>query len=331
MKDFLVNLLITNHFFDKPLKVIRAKVDEGNLQGDIDVITHKNDHKKACLSLLEALRKNNFKLISYRELDYMCSIILINNVNFSDESVKIDFFSGLGWYGVSKNDLDKKLFALDDQTASAVATIAHKLTYSGGINQKDNQHIGDIFSEGCKILNINDLIKDSYLRDYTINFFLKWRIRFRISGYKMKEIPKWVLIIFFKIFKSKIKPYKSRTMYINIFLSQKVYLNIKNELMNLYLSSGEKNLPYLTNLTKNNFFNLNDLTLMFSNFLIIKSHMLIQFNEIDISDVTRREFYESFRVDEEKTFDQILQEIIAYIDNLFFSTIKRSLNDTKKI
>ena len=120
-------------------------------------------------------------------------------------------------------------------------------------------------------------------------------------------------------------------MYINIFLSQKVYLNIKNELMNLYLRSGEKNLPYLTNLTKNNFFNLNDLTLMFSNFLIIKSHMLIQFNEIDISDVTRREFYESFRVDEEKTFDQILQEIIAYIDNLFFSTIKRSLNDTKKI
>lgn len=331
MKDFLVNFLVTNNFFNKPLKVIRTKVDEGNLEGDIDVIIQKNDHKKACLSLLEALRKDNFKLISYRELDYMCSIILINNVNFPHESVKIDFFSGLGWYGVSKNDLDKKFFSLDKQTASAVATIAHKLTYSGGINQKDNQHIGDIFAEGCKILNINDLIKDSFIHYHKINFFLKWRIRFRISGYKMKEIPKWALIIFFKIFKSKIKPYKSRTTFVNIFTSQKVYANIKNELMNLYQRSGEKNLPYLTNLTKNNFFNLNDLTLIFSNLLIIKSHMLIKFNEIDIPDITRKKYNRSFEVDDEKKFDDILQEIIAYIDNLLISILKKSLNDTKRI
>ena len=138
--------------------------------GDIDIII-KNDHKKACLSLLEALRKDNFKLISYRELDYMCSIILINNVNFPHESVKIDFL--VDWVGMEylKNDLDKKFFSLDKQTASAVATIAHRIAYSGGINQKDNQHIGDIFAEGCKILNINDLIKDSFTHYHKINFF----------------------------------------------------------------------------------------------------------------------------------------------------------------
>ena len=147
----------------------------------------------------------------------------------------------------------------------------------------------------------------------------------------MKEIPKWALIIFFKIFKSKIKPYKSRTTFVNIFTSQKVYANIKNELMNLYQRSGEKNLPYLTNLTKNNFFNLNDLTLIFSNLLIIKSHMLIKFNEIDIPDITRKKYNRSFEVDDEKKFDDILQEIIAYIDNLLISILKKSLNDTKRI
>ena len=146
--------------------------------GDIDILVRKNELKKTIFEFVNHITKNGWQVISYRKLFYLSSIIIINDSKFPSNSLKIDFFNGIGWYGLVKKKYDDLFFnnKTDSEIIMSSITLVHKLTYAGSFNQKDFYRLGDNIKTSLEFLELDNIINEKAIRNGIISAFLKWKI-----------------------------------------------------------------------------------------------------------------------------------------------------------
>ena len=245
MKKFIIKVIQENIQFSHQPIVIRGGEFVSSQMGDIDILVRKNKLNKTIFEFVNYIKNNGWQVISYRKLFYLSSIIIINDSKFPSNSLKIDFFNGIGWYGLVKKKYDDLFF--NNKTNSDVImssiTLVHKLTYAGSFNEKDFYRIGDNIKTSLKFLELDNIINEKLIRNQKISTILKWKIRFKISNYKKYEILKWFTSVFYRILVSSIKK--------NIGLGRHIYIScnradknkIEKKLSNVFFESGDKIIP----------------------------------------------------------------------------------------
>lgn len=112
--------------------------------GDLDFIVPPGHAVAACNVVSRAAHAEGWYLVGFRDIGYLAQIVLIRPVlGGADESLKIDFFDGLRWYGVGTDVAANRLFdALtplpgDEDKVSGAAGFFQKILTVGRQSERD--------------------------------------------------------------------------------------------------------------------------------------------------------------------------------------------------
>ena len=246
MKNFICTLLDKNEIFSFPIITLRGD-DKSN--GDLDVLVPENCNNIACFQLIKFLRENNWQVIAFRELDYLSTITIVNLEKYPNKSIKIDFFCGVGWLGINNKKSAKPLFAIlqkaDTNTAASALTLAHKLMYAGRFFEKDIIRLKRNIKESITLLDIQDLVDANSIFNNQISLFLKWRIRFRLSGYKSFMFIYWIGKVVHKYIKFILRYNNLIKNELTIYDKNGIDDFVPKQFLEILSSSGDKILPTL--------------------------------------------------------------------------------------
>ncbi|MDB4069205.1 hypothetical protein N9514_04155 [Pseudomonadales bacterium] len=244
MKEILAKWLEQEKIFDFRSIVIRGADVESHDAGDIDVLVDHGHSNIACFQFSEYLRANGWLVIDFRELDYLSSVVVANPRMFPGRSVKVDFFGGLGWYGVQSKSTNLTTFALADKAVQQAAiTLAHKVMYAGGLVDRDIKRIKPYVNEALKLLHLEALVGEDTFFEKRVPTLLKWKVRFLLSGYSKSSLPFWGLKIVILALRSKLFPTCSKGRCLNIVSSRKTVRSLCDDLYGIYRSSGDARQP----------------------------------------------------------------------------------------
>ena len=240
MKEMLAKWLEGENIFDFRYIVIRGTDLESHAAGDIDVLVEHGYSNLACFRFSEYLRANGWAVIDFRELDYLSSVVVANPRLFPERSVKVDFFGGLGWYGVQSKRSNLATFVLADKaTQQAAITLAHKVMYAGGLVDRDIRRIKPYVNEALKLLHLKAWVGEVTIFRKRVPILLKWKVRFLLSGYSKPALPVWGLKIAMLAFRSKLFPTCSKGRSIKVISSSKTIRSLSDDLCSIYRSSGD--------------------------------------------------------------------------------------------
>ena len=244
MKQILANWLEQEDIFDFRSIVIRGADVESHASGDIDVLVDHGHSNLACFQFSEYLRSNGWVVIDFRELDYLSSVVVANPKLFPERSVKVDFFGGLGWYGVQSKSSNLATFVLADKAVQQAAiTLAHKVMYAGGLVDRDIKRIKPYVDEAVKLLDLEALGGELTFFTKRVPILLKWKVRFLLSGYSKPAFPFWVLKIVMLACRSKLLPTCSKGRSIKVISPRKTVRSLSDDLFGIYRSSGDSRQP----------------------------------------------------------------------------------------
>lgn len=248
MKSFIIDFLENKNIFDFPLLVLRGNDNYSDEMGDIDVLVPTSFNNNACYKLIEFIKDDGWEVIGFRELEYLSSIVLINSTLFPNKAIKIDFFGGIGWFGVNAFNNDQLSFShllneSERDKASSAITLAHKLMYAGGFSKKDINRLEANIDNSINLLKLKDLVDSNIIFIKKINSLLKWRIRFRLSGYRKVSMLIWAYRISFRYLYFKFKNILRTKGRIFLHSSSGLEESISKIFIDIYSSSGDKNLP----------------------------------------------------------------------------------------
>jgi len=262
--------------------LVRGEINRLEGKSDIDVVIPKDNFIHASNFFISKMQKSNWKLISYRKIPYLISIVITNPDLHKLESIKIDFFDGVGWCGEVNKDFERDFFSsnYDKSFLSSAITLIHKLTYAGHLSEKDISRIKHDIHDAINFLSISDLIsKEVVLKKQKISFIKKWHLRFRLSGHSLFFFPLWVLRILKKIIIIKFLPIKSYQRIIFIVCSDSQVKTIKNQLISLYASSGDQIQPKLSLETFISDKNINSSSSTINFYLSLISNKIYSYNK----------------------------------------------------
>lgn len=183
-----VNLLICNSLRGLvPVLPLRGLDSFSSRGGDLDYLVPKGFSVVAARKVAENAIQNGFWLVGFRDIGYISQIILVRpSASGVDDTLKVDFFNGISWYGVGKDWVGGKVFegisdgSFDREKMVGVVTFIQKLITNGSLNQRDWLRIVEHNIDGKYVFSL--------LNDLGINISLK-----QIETLKLKEIEKWRL------------------------------------------------------------------------------------------------------------------------------------------
>ena len=183
-------------------------------------------------------------MIDFRELDYLSSVVVANPKLFPGRSVKVDFFGGLGWYGVQSTRSNIKTFIVAHKAVQQAAiTLAHKVMYSGGLVDRDIKRIKPYVHEAVELLGLETLGGELTFFTKRVPILLKWKVRFLLSGYSKPAFPFWILKIVMLAYRSKLLPTCSKGRSIKVISPRKTVRSLSDDLISIYRSSGDSRQP----------------------------------------------------------------------------------------
>lgn len=111
MKQDVIALIRKTLLGQMSFLVLRGHDDHARAEGDIDILVPRGQAVFACRFVAESARCNGWYLLSFRYIGYLASIVLVRPAdNGHDAAIKIDFFSGLEWYGVGDGSVSARFF-----------------------------------------------------------------------------------------------------------------------------------------------------------------------------------------------------------------------------
>jgi len=175
-----------------PAEVIRGMDSHAHQGGDFDIIVQPGMALHACNLVAVAAQDQGLSIISFRDIGYVSSIVLLS---INGVAVKLDFVNGFSWYGMwsnksianpfgdrwakfHKNWTDTKIFGL--------LTFYQKIMASGAIKSKDWERIrafgvdSDYLADFASYLRLPINLEN--IRVLKINTFSKWRLRAASCG-----------------------------------------------------------------------------------------------------------------------------------------------------
>jgi thymidylate kinase len=174
-----------------PFLALRGLDSQARTGGDLDYLVPSGAAVRACQLVAAIAREQGWLLLQFRDIRYLATVVLTRpSRSGHDPAVKVDFFSGLEWYGVGDGSVTARLF--DDVVAKARsaeerATIAAAVTFLqkgmtvGGLSQRDVARVrSGGASPGC-ILDMARMLELPLLPNEAgtgrIGFLRKWRLR----------------------------------------------------------------------------------------------------------------------------------------------------------
>ncbi len=178
-----------------PLLDLRGNDAYTRIDGDIDIIVPAGQAVAACFLLSEAARKAGWFLLSFRNIGYLASVVLTKpSDDGADAAIKIDFFSGLEWYGVGSG-VSARFFeqVLPEANArnmlqplAAAINFLQKCMIVGQLSQRDWTRVSDGGADGVYLLKIAETLKlplhTSDIEARGVCGLGKWRLRAASAG-----------------------------------------------------------------------------------------------------------------------------------------------------
>ncbi|MBK6006672.1 hypothetical protein JJB11_11270 [Ramlibacter ginsenosidimutans] len=99
-----------------PVLGLRGTDDFARVGGDLDFIVPAGHAVEACRTAARAATDAGWYLLFFRDIGYLAQIVLVRPSDTGeDHAIKVDFFDGLRWYGIGRDDAGRTLL---EQTAS---------------------------------------------------------------------------------------------------------------------------------------------------------------------------------------------------------------------
>ncbi|MEP4147181.1 MAG: hypothetical protein ABJL54_08150 [Halioglobus sp.] len=173
-----------------PLRGTDERAREG---GDLDFLVPPGEAIRACGIVAREAEKNGWSLILFRDIDYLCQIVLVRPaLGRDDEAIKIDFFDGLRWYGVGNDIAGTRLFqlvssrsGLDDRLVGA-ASFFQKIMTVGRVSERDWSRVAATGADAAYLASIGKAcllpITEKQINNRGVVGLDKWRLRAASGG-----------------------------------------------------------------------------------------------------------------------------------------------------
>lgn len=129
-----------------PIILLRGNDAQARIDGDIDFLVPFGKSNDATLRLIDTLRSEGWRVLSYRDIGYLTTFTVVNLVGVNSHSIKIDVFNGLSWRGLGNDRSNHSFFEdllleknSEQDLINLVATInfLHKSMYAGRLSERD--------------------------------------------------------------------------------------------------------------------------------------------------------------------------------------------------
>lgn len=207
MKQKLITLT-QQALVDKiPFLVLRGGDALSRPEGDIDILVPSGQAVQACYLLATVARQAGWFLLSFRNIGYLASIVLIKpDESGNDTAIKIDFFSGLEWYGVGTGVVSTRFFTQvlpevllekTEATLAAAVNFFQKCMIVGRLSPRDWDRVAaggadsDFLLKTAEVLHLPLQADDVAAQG--LSGLGKWRMRAASSGVsRLADWPMWL-------------------------------------------------------------------------------------------------------------------------------------------
>lgn len=179
-----------------PLLVLRGVDSVARLEGDVDILVPSGQAVRACYLLATVARQEGWFLLSFRNIGYLASIVLVKpEESGNDTVIKIDFFSGLEWYSVGSGVVSARFFMqvlpeiLVEKTETALAAVVNflqKCMIVGHLSPRDWARVVAGGADSDFLLKIATALhlplKVADIAAQGLSGLGKWRMRAASSG-----------------------------------------------------------------------------------------------------------------------------------------------------
>lgn len=174
-----------------PTVALRGMDSVAREEGDIDYLVPKGCALKAAFVVVESARARDWSLLAFRELDYLVTVTLVQQLGAEFKSVKLDFFDGIPWRGlgtlafgdefiVETASLQGQLDASDPDLINRIGTLNFilKTMYVGLLSTRDKTRLPS--NRSLVMAYVNQLGLKISPHDYPggVEGLSKWRLRF---------------------------------------------------------------------------------------------------------------------------------------------------------
>lgn len=181
-----------------PSLVLRGADLHARTGGDLDVLVPSGQGRAACLMVAQEARAAGWYLGSFRDIGYLASVVLIRpDIGGEDEAIKVDFFSGLEWYGVGSGEFTRRFFSLISQAGKdtvestkllAAANFLQKCLIVGTLSDRDWARVKDGGADIEYLVNFVRALKlplsVQQIKAKGVHGIEQWRLRAATSGNK---------------------------------------------------------------------------------------------------------------------------------------------------
>lgn len=179
-----------------PMQVLRGLGDPEREDGDIDFIVPPGAAIQACLVVAQEAQRNNWHLVSIRNLKYVCTIVLVKpHASEKDEAVKLDFIDGLAWRGFAgkgsfANPFSPEWDSIHEGWTSTgitgALTFLQKIMSAGSVSEKEWARIAASGTDVDYLANIasefNLPLSRTQIEERKLSGFAKWKLRAKACG-----------------------------------------------------------------------------------------------------------------------------------------------------
>lgn len=201
MKTAIVNIVLASlETASIPTLFLRGSDSMSRAEGDLDFLVPHGKARSACREVVESARSQGWYLLLFRDIGYLASIVMVRpSEHTEDLTIKIDFFSGLEWYGVGSGEISNRFFSkvLPDalsttEQASLAATVnlLQKCLTVGKLSSRDCARVRDGGATTEQIMSVASKLGLELTAENIESGMLstkeKWRLRAASSGYSSR-------------------------------------------------------------------------------------------------------------------------------------------------
>ncbi len=145
-----------------PIILLRGNDTQARVGGDIDFLVPFGKSNDASLRLIDALRLEGWRVLSYRDIGYLSTFTIVLITGEKSHSIKVDMFNGLSWRGLGAGRENHSFFEDLLMTKNgekglselvAAVNFLHKSMYAGKLSERD---ILRLDCDWCAIKQLSD-------------------------------------------------------------------------------------------------------------------------------------------------------------------------------
>lgn len=193
MKAELVGLVKDALRGNVPVLELRGGDALARAGGDLDFMVPPSRAVVACALVVRAAVAGGWYVVSFRDIGYLAQVVLVRlHDDGSAGAMKLDFFNGLCWYGVGRDDAGRRLFEQlpsDPETFkkfAGAATFFQKALIVGRLSERDHARVVAAGADAAFIARmageIGLPISQADVDARGVQGFAKWRMRAASSG-----------------------------------------------------------------------------------------------------------------------------------------------------